>query len=215
MAGLIEKDIRLVWCSRQTLFLFLLIAVVIEFSQSGTFILGYLPFAVIILLVNTIAYDELDKGYEFLMTLPFDAKMYVKEKYIFCFLGGAVSWVLAVLFYFGFKVVHGELIAFGDEMLMTTAFLPVIVVLLAVLLPMQIKFGVEKSRGVIAGVCGAIGALALAFAKLVGHNEGDSIFAFFSQMNKGLLFGITAIIMVLLTILSYAVSVRIMKKKEF
>lgn len=215
MAGLIEKDIRLIWCNRQTLFLFLLIAVVIEFSQSGTFILGYLPFAMIILLVNTIAYDELDKGYQFLMTLPFDAKMYVKEKYIFCFLGGAASWVLAVLFYFGFKIIHGEPIAFGAEMLMTTAFLPVIVVLLAVLLPMQIKFGVEKSRGVIAGACGAIGALALAFAKLVGHNEGSSIFAFFSQMNKGLLFGIAAVVLILLTILSYAVSVRIMKKKEF
>ena len=56
-------------------------------------ILGWLPFAISILLINTITYDELDKGYGFLMTLPIDAETYVREKYFFCLTGGTVSWL--------------------------------------------------------------------------------------------------------------------------
>ena len=85
MAGLLEKDIRLIWGNRQSLLLFFALAVVLGFSQDGTFILGYFPFVIIILIINTIAYDELDNGFQFLMTLPINAKTYVREKYIFSF----------------------------------------------------------------------------------------------------------------------------------
>lgn len=69
MAGLLEKDIRLIMQRKQMLLLFVVIAVVLGFSQDGTFILGYLSFCAAIVMVSTISYDELDHGYEFLMTL--------------------------------------------------------------------------------------------------------------------------------------------------
>lgn len=42
MAGLLEKDVRLIMQRKQMLLLFVVIAVVLGFSQDGTFILGYL-----------------------------------------------------------------------------------------------------------------------------------------------------------------------------
>ena len=87
MAGLLEKDIRLIMQRKQMLLLFVVIAVVLGFSQDGTFILGYLSFCAAIVMVSTISYDELDHGYEFLMTLPITAKIYVKEKYLFWWCG--------------------------------------------------------------------------------------------------------------------------------
>ena len=72
MAGLVEKDFRLIWCNKQALIFLLIIGVVIGL-QNEAVILGWLPFAISILLINTVTYDELDKGYGFLMTLPIDA----------------------------------------------------------------------------------------------------------------------------------------------
>ncbi len=213
MAGLIEKDIRLMWCNKQALILFLIIGVVIGL-QNQTFVLGWLPFAVSILLVNTVAYDELDKGYEFLMTLPIDAKMYVREKYIFCLTGGTVSWILAAGLYLISEIRQQMPVDMASQMPVVLVFLPVTALLLSLLIPMQLIFGVEKSRVVVSGVCGAIGACIIAFAKLVKTNV-LSAFSFLNQMNGWILAGIAVVLTVLLILLSYAISVRVMKKKEF
>ena len=93
-------------------------------------------------------------------------------------------------------------------------FLPVTALLIALLIPMQLIFGVEKSRVVVSGVCGAIGVSVIAFAKLVKTNV-LSAFSFLNHMNGWILAGITVVVTVLLILLSYAISVRIMEKKEF
>lgn len=213
MAGLIEKDIRLMWCNKQALILFLIIGVLIGL-QNETFVMGWLPFAVSILLINTVAYDELDKGYEFLMTLPLDAEMYVREKYLFCLTGGTISWILAAALYMISEMIQQMSVDMASQIPVVVVFLPVTALLIALLIPMQLIFGVEKSRVVVSGVCGAIGAFVIAFAKLVKTNV-LSIFSFLNQMNGWILVGIAVVVTVLLIMLSYAISVRIMKKKEF
>lgn len=214
MAGLLEKDIRLIWGNRQSLLLFFALAVVLGFSQDGTFILGYFPFVIIILIINTIAYDELDNGFQFLMTLPINAKTYVREKYIFSFAGGIVSWLISATLYFAAKIVHGTQLDVISELPVIVTFLPIIILMAAFMIPMQIKFGVEKSRAVVAGICGAIGACILIFAKFAGQN-GKNIFAFLDHMNGWVIVGIGIVLTAVITAISYIVSVKIMKKKEF
>lgn len=75
MAGLIEKDMRLLWCNKLSVIAFVVFAVIVEASVKGA-ILGYLPFVMCLLMVNTIAYDEMDNGYQFLLTFPIDRKTY-------------------------------------------------------------------------------------------------------------------------------------------
>ncbi|MCI6063800.1 ABC-2 transporter permease [bacterium] len=214
MAGLLEKDIRLIWGNRQSLLLFFALAVVLGFSQDGTFILGYFPFVIIILIINTIAYDELDNGFQFLMTLPINAKTYVREKYIFSFAGGIVSWLISATLYFAAKIVHGTQLDVISELPVIVTFLPIIILMAAFMIPMQIKFGVEKSRAVVAGICGAIGACILIFAKFAGQN-GKNIFAFLDHMNGWVIVGIGIVLTAVITAISYIISVKIMKKKEF
>lgn len=214
MAGLLEKDIRLIWGNRQSLLLFFALAVVLGFSQDGTFILGYFPFVIIILIINTIAYDELDNGFQFLMTLPINAKTYVREKYIFSFAGGIVSWLISATLYFAAKIVHGTQLDVISELPVIVTFLPIIILMAAFMIPMQIKFGVEKSRAVVAGICGAIGACILIFAKFAGQN-GKNIFAFLDHMNGWVIVDIGIVLTAVITAISYIISVKIMKKKEF
>ena len=93
-------------------------------------------------------------------------------------------------------------------------FLPVTALLIALLIPLQLVSGVEKSRVVISGACGVMGASVIAFAELVKTNV-LSAFSFLNQMNGWILAGIAVVVTVLLILLSYAISVRIMEKKEF
>ena len=213
MAGLIEKDIRLMRCNKQAVILLLIIGVVIGL-QNEAVILGWLPFAISILLINTVTYDELDKGYGFLMTLPIEAEMYVREKYIFCLTGGTVSWLVAAGLYIILEMRQQMPIDMASQIPMVLVFLPVTALLIALLIPMQLISGVEKSRVVVSGVCGAIGASVIAFAKLVKTNV-LSAFSFLNHMNGWILAGIAVVVIVLLILLSYAISVRIMEKKEF
>ena len=64
------------------------------------------------------------------------------------------------------------------------------------------------------GGCGVMGASVIAFAELVKTNV-LSAFSFLNQMNGWILAGIAVVVTVLLILLSYAISVRIMEKKEF
>ncbi len=99
MAGLLEKDIRLLWGTKQTLVILFAIAVAVAFSGNGNFIIGYLPFVVEMIAISTIAYDEMDHGYQFLLTLPINKKTYVREKYLLCAGGVVAAWVIAVCLY--------------------------------------------------------------------------------------------------------------------
>ena len=73
MSGLLEKDICLLLKGhRNTMILFLMICVFLGLSQTDTFILGYFPFLMIVLLIGTLSCDEADNGLPFLFTLPID-----------------------------------------------------------------------------------------------------------------------------------------------
>ena len=60
MAGLLEKDIRLLLQRKQAIVMFLVIAVVLGFSTEGTFIVAYTAFCLIMVAVGTVSYDEFD-----------------------------------------------------------------------------------------------------------------------------------------------------------
>lgn len=171
MAGLLEKDVRLIMQRKQILLLFVVIAVVLGFSQDGTFILGYLSFCASIVMVSTISYDELDHGYEFLMTLPITAKIYVKEKYLFCIGGAVIAWLFAAILYFVSKMIRGETFSFLDELPVALIFLPIILLMLSILIPFQLKYGMEKSRIILALLAGIIAAAIYFIKNLIDGNS--------------------------------------------
>ncbi len=80
MRGLLEKDLRLTLCRKQTIMLFLFMTLVMGMSMDGSFLVGYLTMLMMMIAVGTLNYDEFDNGFAFLMTLPFDRKTYVREK---------------------------------------------------------------------------------------------------------------------------------------
>lgn len=214
MAGLIEKDLRLLFANKLTAAFFIVFAVALGFTQNNAFILGYFPFSICVLVINTIAYDELDKGYQFLMTLPVDRKLYVREKYVISLGAGVISWLFASVIYFLIKIVKGTAGPIVSELPLVAVFLPVIALFILFMIPMQIKFGVEKSKAIVAGTVGGIGACIIGFAKLAGAGAGEGMMAVLNHMSGWLIALIVILVTVILTIVSYLICVKVMEKKE-
>ena len=95
MTGLFVKDFRLMRQNRQSILIFMALALIMGLTQSNTFIMGYLPFCMAIFVTSLISYDEVDNGFQFLMTLPVSRSLYVNEKYILCMGSAIISWILS------------------------------------------------------------------------------------------------------------------------
>ena len=217
MAGLLEKDIRLLLQRKQAIVMFLVIAVVLGFSTGGTFVVAYTSFCLIMVAVGTVSYDEFDNGYTFLMTLPIDCKTYVAEKYAFCIGSGFIAWIFAVIFFLVTGVVKGDAINLSEDMMMAVVFIPVYIILLCVMIPIQLKYGGEKSRIVLLVLWGIIALIGFVGAKaLAGLNISiDGLVKILDQIPDIALVVIGIAVTILITVISIACSRKIMEKKEY
>ena len=146
MRGLIEKDLRLTLVRKQTLLIFLVMALFMSVSMDGSFIIGYLTMLSTIIAIGTISYDEYDNGFPFLMTLPFARKTYVIEKYIFSFLIAAAAWCVGTILFFIVNVIRHNTMNPAEELPVLIAILPALYLAAAFMIPLQLKYGAEKSR---------------------------------------------------------------------
>ena len=165
MLGLMRKDLCLLLQRSRALVIMVGVGVIIGFSTDGGFLMGYLTMISAILSIGTISYDEFDNGYPFLLTLPVTRRSYVTAKYLFCLLGVLAGWAAASVIFAGCCLVKGE----GFRMAQLTealAFLPVAGLMTAVMLPLQLKYGAEKSRLALAGRAGVVVALGYVGVKL-------------------------------------------------
>ena len=214
MTGLFIKDCRLIKQNRQSFMLFMLLALIIGLAQNGTFIMGYLPFCTAIFVTSLMAYDEMDNGFQFLMTLPVTRALYVKEKYFLCMGSAVASWLLAAVLYFISKVIHGSTADFFSDMQKLIVFLPVVIVFLAVMIPVQLEFGVEKSRIVWVCLAGGIFAAVYVTAEVVDP-DSVGIIQMLDSLNEAVLLAAGMIFVVAAVVISWLISKKVMMKKEF
>lgn len=216
MLGLIEKDLRLTLIRKQTLLIFFAVALIMGISMEGSFIIGYLTILATIVAVGTISYDEFDNGFAFLMTLPFNRKTYVKEKYLFSLILAVLAWCFGVILNCIGNLIRHDSIALMDRLPILLVLLPALYLSAAVMIPLQLKYGSEKSRIVLFTFFGIIAILIFASKKI---SENSDVFARLITSLEGLspfvLLAVIVLVCLLLTFASYLWSIRIIKKKEF
>jgi hypothetical protein len=216
MRGLFEKDLRLTLARKQTLLIFIVMALIMGAAMDGTFLVGYLTMLGSILAVGTISYDEFDNGFAFLMTLPFERKTYVREKYLFSLFMEAASWCAGALIYCLGSLVRSS----GDpvrDLPMLLSLIPVLFLSVSVFIPLVLKYGSEKSRVALYLVFGVMALIALGAKQVMSGREAS-----FAGLEKTLEAMSPAVVLLILTavcgilsFISYLCSVRIMEKKEF
>ncbi len=217
MRGLIEKDLRLVFTRKQTLLIFIFMALIMGFSVDGSFFVGYLTMLSTIIAVGTISYDEYDNGFAFLMTLPFGRKTYVREKYLFSFLMAAAAWCIGIVLYCIVNAFRHNLGSFTGELPMLAACIPVLYLSAAIIIPLQLKYGAEKSRIALFIIFGIIAVLIFATNRSLGvsKNPFSELTRTLDAMQPGAVLAGIAAICALAVIISYLCSIHIIQKKEF
>lgn len=217
MKGLLIKDWKLMKNQKNFFAVVLLLAFAFSaFYENPAFVFSYVPTMCCVFTISTVTYDSYDNGEAFLFTLPVTRKGYVKEKYLFALIITAVSLAGVSILTGIFRHVRGILCSPGEYgMYILTGFVTA-AMMISVLLPIQLKFGAEKSRVVLATVVGGV-FLAVVFLmslNVVGGAERKS-FRIFLLDNKYPLIAGCAVVFLMIVAISFLISLRVMEKKEF
>ena len=211
MKGLLIKGFKLMKMQKRFFLLILLVGVVITFSSYDVaFTTGFMASVSSLFSISSISYDEFDNGNAFLFSLPISRRTYAVEKYIFGAILGCCAWVLAMIIAIsvGFlKGIHPDTETWFSAFLI----LSMMFVILALMLPFQLKFGGERGRIVLLLV---IGGLAPNGLELIGIDLLAMLDAM-PAVNAGIMSFITLLIALLFLGVSCLISIGIVQKKEF
>lgn len=217
MKGLLIKDIKLIQGQKNLLYLIIAMPIIIMlYSDNASFLLGYIPFCLSSITLSTIGYDKADNGNLFLFSLPISRKNYAIEKYCFSLLVGGSAWIFATILSLVIDNIKGT--GKFEEMLMTALMiLPFILLIQAIMIPLQLKFGREKGRLTILGLFVVLFGIGAAVVKITEAFDIDivSVLDSLSTVSMGVLATSAIFIAIVILLISMTISISIMNKKEF
>ena len=144
MKGLLVKDFKLMKGQKNFYFIMIAVAVIMAlFFDNPSFMIGFLSFVMSLFTLSTIRYDEFDNGNAFLFSLPISRKEYVVEKYVFGLIVLGGSWLFTTIFALITEVLKNHVLT-AETLVSALWVLPILLFILAVMLPFHLKFGSEK-----------------------------------------------------------------------
>lgn len=184
-------------------------------NKDVSIISGFIPFGLSLFTLSSVSYDSFDNGNAFLFTLPFSRRTYVSEKYVLALLLAGIGWVISIIIGTVVNSWVGYL-PLSELMLVYLMILPLIFIVEALMLPIQLKFGGEKGRLALIIVMGIIALFIIAAVKVAEMMQVDvyKLLDLMASMSLYMFFFILSAIAGLLMLISFQISVRIMEKKE-
>lgn len=190
---------------------------VIDREESAAFLGVYIIVTMAIYVSNMLAYDEMDHGFLYLFSLPVTKKDYAREKYIFCIFLDAAVWLLGLVIITVVSMIGNYGTDLKKMMFIITWGMIAGVVLIALTIPVRLKFDGEKGRLIIAVIAlflGGAGVLAGKICVRLGVNPTGIIQKIVS-LSAGQLLGAGIVTAVVCVGISYVCSLRILEKKEY
>lgn len=218
MRGLFIKDLMLLKGQKQFLItISILVIVFLVAYDSPIFVMSYFTVVLSFFGMSTAAFDDMDNGMAFLMTLPVTRNKYLKEKYCFSAAVSIAAWGIALILMVATSLIRRIPLVPEEVYLLSLAAISVGLVLLSIGLPVQLKFGSEKSRVASALLFGMIFLFCFFAAKLMGQTDIDwnRKLEQVLEMNRGMLTLIFAAVWLILIFISYLISKNVLNKKEF
>lgn len=217
MKGLLVKDLRLLLGQKSNILFMVIICVMLMFAGNGVaFGTTYMVVLAGILGLGTVSYDAFENGMAYLLTLPIQRKTYVFEKYLFIFLSGVLAAI--VMSGIGLIFVEGSMQKDNITELFVSiaAALVIVAVMISFMMPIQLKFGAEKSRIVIALIAGALFMAVTIFIKikdsLLETLQDEELFIQITEKQL-LLLGILGIL--IMVAVSMFISIKVLEHKEY
>lgn len=210
MLGLIKKDFLLIKANLKSMVIIFIVYLILAFQ--GTFDVTFIiPLIGIMLFISTFSYDDFNNWNSYAVTLPDGRKNVVRAKYISSIILTVVLGAVALAIGIGISYTKTNTIKLDEiiSSLMGTVLSSVIII--SLLYPIVFKFGATNGRiilfAVVFGIAG-IGALISNFVDMT------PIINMINELDNYVLIAIPIISVILLSI-SYLVSNKIYKHKEF
>ena len=216
MLGLLEKDFRLLKGQKNFFLIILLITVFLSLNSEDNFAVTYLTFIAGFLTISSFGYDDNGNCMPFLMTLPISRTLYVKSKYVLGFLLTFIGWLAGMVISMVTAFLH-KAPPTAEAVLFQLAWVFLWMIMLSFVLPMLFKFGAEKGRMATLAMMLVFMAIVFVFTKLaetLGMDVDACLEALAGQQIVVLVAGIAAIALIMVLI-SYSISAKIVQKKEY
>ncbi|MEG0803538.1 MAG: ABC-2 transporter permease [Pygmaiobacter sp.] len=208
MRGLLLKDLlNLTKYMRQLFFIVVMITLLSSVGGSSiSFLSTYTVLLCVMIVLSSMSYDDFARWDTYALTMPLSRRTLVASKYLLGLLMAAVGSVISLMLSC-LVGVFSKAAAPDETLLVIGATACICLVLLAVLLPLLYKFGVEKSRMMLLGVLmvPAIGILLLAKFGFSAPSEAVLL---------AMLIGLPFVALGSLAV-SFFISVAIVTKKEY
>ena len=219
MKGLLIKDFKLIFGNVKMIVMLIFISIFLMFSQEEgafTFVVSYMTIITSMFVLSTISYDDFDHGMSYLMTLPITRKIYAAEKYCFGLLCGAAGWLFSMVLCFIFGSLPGIETINADFIVGCVLIYIVLICMLSIMIPVQLKFGGDNGKIVIfitIGVLVVIGVLVDKIATGYGIDLATEIEQLLATVIDCII-PITIATTALALGISFMISLRIMKNKQ-
>lgn len=216
MLGLLEKDFRLLKGQKNFFLIILLITVFLSLNSEDNFAVTYLTFIAGFLTISSFGYDDNGNCMPFLLTLPVSRTLYVKSKYVLGFLLTFIGWLAGMVISMVTAFLH-KAPPTADAVLFQLAWVFLWMIMLSFVLPMLFKFGAEKGRMATLAMILVFMAIVFTFTKLaetLGMDVDACLDALAGQQIVVLVAGMAAVALIMVLI-SYSISAKIVQKKEY
>lgn len=215
MKGLLAKDFALMK-QRGMILLFLVgWGIVMSFVMNdSSYVVGWIVMIATITSVSTISYDEYDNCMPFLMSLPVTRRDYALEKYAFSLICGIAFWIIALIIVFVRGLFTEGFFSFPTDIFALLLIFALTLIVVAVSIPPQLKWGAEKGRLIMFILFGVIVVVAFLLSRFAAVEVVATAEKLNTLITPGVVFAFIGLCLAL-TGLSAWISVRIMKKKEF
>lgn len=217
--GLLIKDVKLMKSQMRFFFIIMMVwGLVMACNFDNMFLIGYTTVLCSIYVLSTFNYDEFENGAAYLMTLPLLRRDYIREKYLFGLLLSTLPTFMMSILIWMVSAAKGVFESPLVYLMAAAVSLLVGYLLLALEIPLIVKFGREKSRMIVMVV--VIGSMGAGYGMIGYLNEVlgiDSAEAAsgIAGLDAGVLALLAVAVLAVLTVLSYQLSCRFMEKKEF
>ncbi len=217
MKGFLIKDFCLAFRNRRTMVLMLVFCTVMSFSMDGAFMISYSIMMAGIVGLGTISYDEYDNCLPFLMSLPIDSRSYVRGKFLFCLLCELFGAAVGMVFFYLSGMIRGTVPEITEALAIAGGTIPILLVMLTIMIPVQLKYGIERSRIAMLLIYGGFAAVAV----IAGMKREalspviNTLNTFLNNHSGAMIAGCYALICAVICLVMYLLSIRVMEKKEF
>lgn len=217
MKGLILKDLLTLKNQMRNVMIIIIGFIILSITMENYFYISFIiPFYIVILVISTFSYDELNNANVYIVALPYKRKTIVKARYLLSLISMITALLIGTILSLLISLLNTNMNFMSTFASCTAAIIGVILVI-SLLMPCFYKFGVQKGRVILFITIMAVSLLIGVIFSLF-ENSNLKMIKFFSTLeniNYIILIAI-AIILILLTLyISYLFSCKIFKNKEF